>query len=170
MLWLLLKVFSALSITVYNIPESKIGPSAVRSSAITGDIVNNKLFVYGGSGEKEECQDQLWSFSLDTFTWNILQNLSETPGKSYLECRSGHTLFFRYHNLNLCIFGGKNAKTIFSDLWCYSLTPMTWEKIHTSFQPAPLLSFSSIYYTYQSFDYLGLLGFDIYSNDLKLYM
>jgi len=63
------------------IPSTKSPPSQRIFSVLSYSPTKNSLLVFSGFTVQEN-QNDLWTFSLDTFTWTIQRSFSQfSPGK-----------------------------------------------------------------------------------------
>ncbi|OMJ84764.1 hypothetical protein SteCoe_14090 [Stentor coeruleus] len=161
--WLLVSLVCIEAAIIHSIPSSKIGPGPSFYPVIAGNIEKNKLFIHGGTGQID--QNQLWELNLNTYMWSILHSFSDLP-----EIRYDHMGFFRPNNEEFCVYGGRNQNKVFNDIWCFETKRLIWEKLDVYFFPGPFLKFTSVYHEYMNYEFFIVLGIDIYSYDVKIYI
>lgn len=69
-------------------------------------------------------ENDLWSLSLDTFTWTRLEPAGPLPSP-----RDNVPAFFDTSRGGLVIFGGQLFNGLVSDLWFYSVAENTWTEV-----------------------------------------
>lgn len=103
------------------------------------DPVSHALMIFGGYrlGEDQgpdtppfelfgptNFENDLWSLSLDTFTWTRLEPQGPAPSR-----RDNAAAFFDAVHGGLVIFGGQGSDTLSNDLWFYSLADDSWTEV-----------------------------------------
>lgn len=161
-------IILASTIEYSHIPLSKLGPSARKFSSLALNSQNNTLYLFGGEGNTQH--DDLWFYSLEAREWEYLNAFSGTPGMNYIGKRYQAGIFFRNRNSELCIYGGKDDKKIYSDVFCYCLATMSWEYQKTLNPPGLLYKFAYCYYEDSGAEFFAISGFSIFTSELDLYM
>ena len=150
-------------IEVINIPETTTSPDARQHSAMAYNSLSGQLMIFGGSNDKY--YSDLWIFDFNTFTWQFLY-----PGTYFPDPRSKSAAFFRDFTGEFCIFGGKNTESIFWDVWCFDPANIQWYQIKTINFPPALRIFASKFFEFEGTEYLAVVGSDIYSFDVWLFL
>ena len=106
-------------------PEPRIGHSSF--------LVNDTLYIFGGSLQDGNLLNDLWKLDLNNYTWeNILEN--NKNNENYLitpSPRSGHSMILLNNNKEVYIFGGKIGNFQESnDLWLYDIDSNEFRLIH----------------------------------------
>ena len=78
----------------------------------------------GGFSGPDNFENDLWSLSLDTFTWTRLQPQGPLPSP-----RDNSTLFFDTAHGWLVLFGGQGFDRVSNDLWYYSVAENRWTQV-----------------------------------------
>jgi len=121
------------------------------------DPASNSLLIFGGYrlGEDQgpptpgselfgptNFENDLWSLSLDTFTWTRLEPEGALPSP-----RDNVAAFFDTLHGGLVIFGGQGFDRLVSDLWFYSLSENAWTEVAlAAFSPVPPARVGGIYF------------------------
>jgi len=73
-----------------------------------------------------------WIFQAPNYQWTGVYPNSALPAP-----RAGHSavIMGTGPSRQLCIYGGRNAALVFSDLWCYSFATNQWTLVYTSTTP-----------------------------------
>ena len=108
---------------------SGIFPSARMETATAIDYENDIAYLFGGltidnSGNGVEYSNELWSFNLDTLTWNLLSN------EGINEISAAGMAYDNSSN-NLVLFGGNTWDGLSDETWLYNLSEKEWE-LHSS--------------------------------------
>jgi hypothetical protein len=82
------------------------------------------LTAEGGAFGPDTFENDLWSLSLDTFTWTRLQPQGPLPSP-----RDNPTLFFDTAHGWLVLFGGQGFDRVSNDLWYYSVAENRWTQV-----------------------------------------
>jgi dynein heavy chain, axonemal len=89
-------------------------------------IIGRNMWVfggYGGAGYQRTDFNDLYSFDIDTMSWNPLIEVHGTlPGR-----RSGHSLFAV--RTNLMVYGGWNSSESFDDLFLFDTVTNVWSQV-----------------------------------------
>ncbi|OMJ92402.1 hypothetical protein SteCoe_4849 [Stentor coeruleus] len=149
-----------------QLPLSKLGPSARKFSSLAFNTQNNTLFLFGGEGDIYH--DDLWTYTIEDRKWEYLNVFSDTPGMNYLGKRYQAGIFFRKKNSQLCVYGGKDDKKIYSDILCYHLETMSWEHQKTLNAPGLLYEFAFCYYEDSGSDFFAIAGFSIFTSEIEV--
>lgn len=96
------------------------------------DPAKNSILIFGGYRLGEDggafgpdtFENDLWSLSLDTFTWTRLQPQGPIPSR-----RDNPTLFFDTAHGWLVLFGGQGFDRVSNDLWYYSVAENRWTQV-----------------------------------------
>jgi len=89
-------------------------------------ILANKVYLFGGmetDGEQALIYNDLWSFDLDSRRWTLLNE--ESPACE----RMGHVCV-SVDNDHFLLHGGDCLGKAFSDLWLYTASSATWQRVH----------------------------------------
>lgn len=136
-----------LTISASYIPSTKTPPVKRIFPILSYNPPSNSLFLYSGYSLEDYLAD-IWTFSLDTFTWTIQRSFSEpTPGKLYSDPRSGSGGFSSKFESKFFVFGGVASRGINNDFWVFDLSKQKWQRIQTKNTPSPRQQ-----YAYCSFD------------------
>ncbi|OMJ66509.1 hypothetical protein SteCoe_36618 [Stentor coeruleus] len=168
MFYLAFIVLLSSALELLHIPPSKIGPSPRRLSSLAFNDQNRTLYLYGG--QNSVFYDDLWSYSLDSENWEILNTFSITPGIFYSGQRHSSSTFFRPRNSELCIYGGKGDKNLFSDLWCYRMATMSWEHRKTANPPGAFYKYACLYFENLSKEYFAVAGINIFTSEYQIFI
>lgn len=136
------KVLSALSGDVYADMDVTVIPVAANTSpeaptprgGHSAAIVGRNMWVfggYGGAGYQRTDFNDIYSFDIDTLSWNPLMEVQGTlPGR-----RSGQTMFAV--RTTLMVYGGWNTAECFDDLWSFDTTTLVWSQVETGSYGVP---------------------------------
>lgn len=121
------------------------------------DPAGNSLLIFGGyrlgpdqgpetpPGElfgPTNYDNDLWSLSLDTFTWTRLEPEGPLPSP-----RDNVPAFFDTSRGGLVIFGGQSFDALNSDLWLYSLAENRWTEVALApTSPLPPARVGAVYF------------------------
>lgn len=108
------------------VPGSRT-PPACANAAMAANDAQDKLFVFGGRGNKTT-YGQLWVYDLVTKRWSRVMMASTSVVPSV---RLSHTLTFMPPN-HLVLFGGRQKHARFSDLFVFDIDARSWSRVLTS--------------------------------------
>jgi hypothetical protein len=121
------------------VPTSGEAPAPRAWTSVVYDSVHHALLVFGGYrlGADQDAdtpgselfgptnfENDLWSLSLDTFTWTRLEPQGPLPSP-----RDNIPAFFDATRGGLVIAGGQGFDALVSDLWFYSLAENRWTEV-----------------------------------------
>ncbi|MBX9702443.1 MAG: hypothetical protein K2X74_23600, partial [Acetobacteraceae bacterium] len=90
-------------------------------------LYDNNLWVFGGDGKDNKRINDVHRLGIADNTWHLVPckgDLNELP-----ESRSGHSAVL--YGDEMIIFGGRNGRSHFADLYRFSFTARSWKKIKT---------------------------------------
>lgn len=135
------------TISATYIPLTKTPPVQRIFAILSYNPPTNSLVLYSGYSLNDYLAD-IWTFSLDTFTWAIQRSYSEpTPGKLYSDPRSGSGGFSSKFESKFYVFGGVASRGITNDFWVFDLNKQNWQRLKTMNKPSPRQQ-----YAYYNFD------------------
>ncbi|KAJ6520481.1 hypothetical protein C8R45DRAFT_61789 [Mycena sanguinolenta] len=108
------------------------GPSPVgRYGHAVTMVAGSKFMVFGGQVDGEFLND-LWSFDLNSPTWELCEpKSSERPAQ-----RTGHVCI-TYEN-RIIVFGGTDGQYHYNDTWAYDFNTRKWSELQCiGFIPSP---------------------------------
>lgn len=117
--------------------EAQNPPAARADHAIVS--LDDFIYVFGGelsgvakiTGTQETSPDSLYRYNVFTNEWQAIAPTGDTPGRL-----AGHTMVA--HDGRLILFGGKKSDGSRSnDIWVYTPSAMSWEKVTTVAGPTP---------------------------------
>lgn len=101
-------------------PSSRSGHSAILLDK------ENQIFIFGGSCCKNgpyEFYSDSWLFDIDSYEWIQLQCNGDIPSP-----RSQHSIV-SLDSDHLLLFGGYNGTHVLNDLYVFTISSFTWDKI-----------------------------------------
>ncbi|XP_041366475.1 uncharacterized protein LOC121381294 [Gigantopelta aegis] len=97
------------------------GPTGRRDH--TAVLYNSAMFVYGGFVDIKGSSTEFWMYSINEEQWSEVKVRSgETPGG-----RHGHSAVVEKNSMWL--FGGMSGLTIKSEVWRFTFTMRTWQRV-----------------------------------------
>ncbi|XP_002732492.1 kelch domain-containing protein 2-like [Saccoglossus kowalevskii] len=110
--------------------QRTIGETPSPRAAHAGDVIGNKLYIFGGRLNQTRIND-LYSLNLDTFQWSEkLECNSDVP------CgRSWHS-FTRVTDIHMLLYGGfdTECKTL-GDCWVLNTQTLIWTQLEQPWRP-----------------------------------
>ncbi|OMJ95006.1 hypothetical protein SteCoe_1701 [Stentor coeruleus] len=161
-------IILASTIEYSHLPLSKLGPRARKFSSLAFNSENNTVFLFGGEGDNQN--DDLWLYNTEVRKWEYLNVFSDTPGMKNIGKRYQAGIFFRNRNSELCVYGGRDDKKIYSDVFCYRLLTMSWVYQKTINTPGLLYKFAFCNYEDSGSEFFAVAGFSIFTSELEVYI
>jgi hypothetical protein len=113
-------------------------PSSGEDVAMAWDQTRHRLLLYGGKGDDNINQDELWSFDASTRRWSEIETTSPRP-----DPREDHTFVLDEENDVYVLFGGEDGPTS-NETWLFDPVDASWAQVTDATTPA-LESHVSIY-------------------------
>jgi N-acetylneuraminic acid mutarotase len=123
---------SVFSLEIQRIPSTGSPPAKRQLSSMAHDPIDNTLYLYGGLEESGEPLDEMWSFNLDSNTWEQIFTPSVvTPGKRFMSY-----LYYIASERAILLYGGSGPRGAVSDLWKFDIVTrmvryMQWSYVDT---------------------------------------
>jgi hypothetical protein len=120
-------------------------PSDRHRYAITVDISNGYIYLFGGFDTNLKYKNDLWRYDISGNQWSEITGYTGyTPSP-----RDSHALYYEPENTNcLIVFGGKDGSQSFNDVYKFDIDNNLWFDLDTTgVAPSPRHSFA---YTYDS--------------------
>lgn len=102
--------------------------SARRDVAIGYDVMDNRLFVFGGRGGGK-ILDDTWYFDFDDKNWTEVKNSVKKPQPRF-------TMAFGVYKRSMYIATGEGpGKVFYNDVWRFNFATMQWEQLNQGSNP-----------------------------------
>lgn len=106
-------------------PTDSPSPPACAFAALCANMSENKLFMFGGWGNKTS-HGLLWIFDISEKTWSAPHQAGSAP-----TMRQGHTMTHVLPD-HLVLFGGRLDRNVFNDIFVFDIISNNWSQVGSS--------------------------------------